>query len=390
LRSLNEQVVLETVLREGPVSRADIARLTNLSKPTVSAVMGDLEACGLVCRQGRVSGGIGRPPTLYEVNPRAGYVVGIDVGGTEIYAGIADLFGEVVWEASESTRHGSGEVVVDQIGRMCDRLLSEAGIDPAMLRAAGVGVPGVYDPTTDSVSAAYNLPGLEALRVSDALQREVGVPTTIDNDVNLAAIGERWRGRAVGMQDFVAISVGTGIGMGILIDGEVYRGRRGAAGEIGFLPLAVSDPFDPTYQHHGPFEWAGASQGIGERMDRAIASGVSTSLTAASSVAEIFDAAAHGDEFAGTVVNEEARVLALGIASVVAVLDPELVVLGGGVGANPLLLEPVRGYIEKLLPDPPDIHASGLGGRAAFHGAIAAGLRTARQELLREVSREAR
>lgn len=383
VRAVNEQLVLETIFREGSVSRARIARLTGLSKPTVSSVMQDLEACGLVRERGRDTGNVGRPSTFYEVNPKAGYVLGIDVGGTKIRAGIADLFGEVAAETTERTTHQSGSAVVRQIARLARKLVSRSGLDADLIRAAGVGVPGVFDPAADRVSSAPNLPALSELAITEALVRALGIPVLIDNDVNLAAVGERWRGVAREQDNFVAISIGTGVGMGIVVNGEIYRGTRGAAGEIDFLPIGA-DPFDPD-RRHGPLEAAVTGPAMLDRLRQRLEARADPSFAPDDGVAAIFEAAARGDAVAIALVEEEARTVALAIAAVASVLDPQFVVLGGGIGSNPVLLEPVRRYVSRLFPRPLDIRTSALGDRAAFYGAVGAGLRVARQQLLAEV-----
>lgn len=383
VRARNEQVVFETILREGAVSRARIARLTGLSKPTVSSVVQSLEACGLVQEYGRRTGAAGLPPTLYEINPRAGYVLGIDLGGTKVRAGIADLYGEVVVEELDSTARGSGKAVVRQIARLYRRLLRRARLDDGLVRAAAIGVPGIFDQASDRVSAAPNVPGLMELPVSETLTEMLDVPILIENDVNLAAIGERWRGLARA-DHVVVISIGTGIGMGILIDGEVYRGSRGAAGEIDFLPIG-GDPF-ASDRSHGPLEAAVAAPALVERLRERTSSGESASICVDEGPAGILAAADRGDRDALELLDEEARTVALTIAAVAAVLDPELVVLGGGVGSNPGLLDPVRRYVSQIFPRPVDIRTTALGDRATFYGAVAIALRAARQELLAEAA----
>jgi predicted NBD/HSP70 family sugar kinase len=384
VRALNEQVVLETVFRDGPISRAGIARLTGLSKPTVSSVVQTLEACGLIHQQGTASGNIGRPSTLYEVNSRAGTVLGVDIGGTKVRVGIADLFGDVLADSAEPTAAEDGEAIVSQVARMGDEVVQRSGVDRRFFRAAGVGIPGVFDPTTDHVSAAPNLPGLTEIPVLHAFVEALGVPISLDNDVNLAAVGERWRGLAQDEDHFVAISIGTGVGMGVVLGGEIYRGSRGAAGEIDYLPLDA-DPFDP-HPVHGPLESVVTGPALLDRLRRKIESGAETSASPEGGVQGIFQAEAHGDQVAAELVDEEARLIALAIAAVASVLDPRLVVLGGGLGSNPGLLEPVRRYLAKLFPREVDIQTSALGDRAAFYGAIAMGLRAARQRLLAEVT----
>lgn len=385
VRALNEQRILEAILREGPASRARIASLTGLSKPTVSSVVRYLEAAGMVRQVGLVSGSIGRPSTLYEAVDRAGLVFAADVGGTKIRAGIADPYGEVVCETTEETSHDSGRALIDQIAALFLRLLSEADLERRVVWSAGIGIPGVFDPETEHVTAAPNLPAVMEIPMASSLSQILGIPVTIENDVNLAAVGERWRGLAKDRKHFVAISIGTGIGMGVVIDGEIYRGARGAAGEIDFLPLGVDRVDD--LREHGPLEVATTGPAIVRRLhDRAVAEGRTPPAPSSGGVAEIFAAAEAGDPLALEVVDEEARIVATAIAAVAAVLDPELVVLGGGVGSNPALLGPVRAHVARMFPRQIEIGTSALGDAAAFYGAIAVALRGARQELVAQMA----
>lgn len=384
VRALNEQVVLETVFREGPISRAGIARLTGLSKPTVSSVVQTLEVCGFIHQRGIRSGNVGRPSTLYEVNSQASNVLGIDIGGTNVRVGIADLYGDVLIHVTEPTVTDSGEALVEQVARLYDEALGQAGIDRRYVHAAGIGIPGVFDPSSDRVSSAPNLPGLTEIPVLHAFVGALELPVLIDNDVNLAAVGERWRGLAKDEDHFVAISIGTGVGMGIVLGGEIHRGSRGGAGEIDYLPLG-GEPFKQD-RAHGPLESVITGPALLARLRQRIDAGEKTEVSPDDGVEGIFSAADRGDPVAAGLLDEEARIIALAIGAVASVLDPRLVVLGGGVGSNRALLEPVRGYVRRVFPRELDIRTSALGNRAAFYGAIAVGLRVARQRLLAEVA----
>jgi predicted NBD/HSP70 family sugar kinase len=382
LRSVSEQLVLDAILEHGPVSRADVAKIVGLSKPTVSSVVSALETCGLVRVCGNAAGAVGRPAVLYEIDGRAGFVFGVDLGGTNVRVGLTDLYGVVINEVVEPTH---GRDALRQIGRMFHNLIARTGVERELVRGGAVGLPGVFHPATGTVSAAYNVP-LEGIDVASRLRDELGIPLIIDNDVNLAAVGERWRGLASGCDNFVAMSIGTGIGMGIVINGEIYAGAEGAAGEIGFLPIGVDDPFDPDHQIHGPFESAASAPGLLAHLHELLDDGTTSSLDDNSTLPQAFRSAASGDPIATQLVQHEGRLLALAIAAVSSILDPELVVLGGGIGANRLILPAVRRYVAGLLPRPPRVEVSALGERAALYGAIAAGLGLVRDELLKEVA----
>jgi predicted NBD/HSP70 family sugar kinase len=203
------------------------------------------------------------------------------------------------------------------------------------------------------------------------------VPVLVDNNVNLAAVGEKWFGLARGFSTLVFIAIGAGVGMGIIINDDLVRGAHGAAGEIGYLPLG-GDPFDPRHRLHGGLEDEVGAAGILEAFARRRGS----DDPGADSVHDVFDLAADGVAVARAVVEDVAARLGAAIATVCAIVDPELVVLGGGIGSNPLLLRPVRGAAAALVPVTARIETSLLGDRAALLGAVAVALQAARAQLL--------
>jgi predicted NBD/HSP70 family sugar kinase len=209
------------------------------------------------------------------------------------------------------------------------------------------------------------------------IRDRLDIPVLVENNVNLAAVGEKWFGLARGVSTMVFILLGVGIGMGIVIDDEVVRGAHGAAGEIGYLPLSV-DPFDPRHRLHGGLEDEIGAAGI----VTAYNDGRAAEDPELSAVHQVFELASEGNAAARSVVDHVAARLGTAIATVCAILDPELVVLGGGIGSSPLLLSPVRGAAASLVPITARIETSLLGDRAALRGAIAVALHTARASLL--------
>lgn len=383
VRIVNEHRVLEAVLERSAASKAELSRVTGLSKSTVSAVVDDLERAGILTQTNVTVGAIGRPSVLYAVDPSAGHIVGIDLGGTKLLAGLSDLLGGVLAEIEVPTAKGSASELLEQISIVVDRLFEEAGVARSSLRAVAIGVPGIYEESIDSISGAYNLPALADIRLQARLEEMLDVPVSVANDVNFAALGEHRHGHGRAFDSFVSLSIGTGVGMGIIVDGHLLTGRRGAAGEVGHLPVAVDDPFDGSYRSKGgPLEAVVSGPALAARAREIRGGSTASTLPAEPTTFDVFAAAATGDTAASQAVDEEARAIALAIAAVGAVLDPELVVLSGGIGVQPALLEPVRGYLKDLLPDPPNVLPSELGSRAALSGAMEAGLRAARQELL--------
>jgi predicted NBD/HSP70 family sugar kinase len=375
LRELGEQAVLEMIFREGPITRPEISGATGLSKPTVGAAVSRLEHAGLVHAAGTRPGQRGRSPVAYVVSDQAGFVVGGDIGGTNVRVAAADLFGELICDCQRPTTKDGSRAVGVQILEMISEVIEQAGATRGRPLGLGISAPGVVDQISGRVtSLAYNVTPEGGFDPLEVIRDRFDLPVLVDNNVNLAAVGEKWFGLARGVSTMVFIAIGAGIGMGIIIDNELVRGAHGAAGEIAYLPL-VGDPFDPRHRLHGGLE------------DEVAATGIMTAFeklggAAPASAAEVFELAGAGNDAARSVVEHVASRLGAAIATVCAIIDPELVVLGGGIGANPLLLRPVRGATAALVPITARIETSSLGDRAALHGAIAVALHAARTRLL--------
>ena len=378
LRELGEQAVLETIFRRGPITRPEIAAATKLSKPTVSAAVTRLEHGGLVRAAGTRAGQRGRKPVSYVVSSRAGFVVGGDIGGSNLRVAAANLFGEPICDLKQPTAKDGSRAVGAQVLRMVSEVIDRASDVHGPPLALGISSPGVVDQVSGRVtSLAYNVVPEGGFDPLEVIRDRFDLPVLVENNVNLAAVGEQWFGLARGVSTMVFIAIGAGIGMGIVVDDEVVRGSHGAAGEIAYLPLA-GDPFNPRHRLHGGLEDEIGATGIVAAFNEQRGPGDPE----LSSAHEVFDLAVGGSAAARSVVDDVASRLGTAIATVCAILDPELVVLGGGIGASPLLLRPVRGAAAALVPITARIETSLLGERAALQGAIAVALHAARTALL--------
>lgn len=374
LRELNEQALLEAIFREGPVTRPELAVRTGLSRPAVSAAVGRLESAGLVRAAGARDGRRGRKPMAYVVSDRAGFVVGIDIGGANLRVGAANIFGELICDEREPTAKDLPRTTFAQIMSMVGRVVERASAEHERPLAIGVSTPGVVDQASSRVtSLAYNLSSAGNFDSLSVIGERYEVPVLVENNVNLAAVGERWAGIARGVPTFAFIAIGAGVGMGIVIDDELVRGAHGAAGEIAYLPSGVS-PFDESHRLHGGLEDEIGAEGI-------LAAFLARGEQAASSAEEVFELAQRGDPAAVAVVAGVVSRIGIAIATVCAVIDPELVVLGGGIGGNASLVGPVRAAVAALLPLSVRVESSRLGDQAALYGAIAIALRRARGQV---------
>jgi predicted NBD/HSP70 family sugar kinase len=364
-RQQSVRLVVERLLRDRSVSRAEIARSTGLSKQTISEVMRDLERDGWVHEDGQIQGSVGRSAVTYALRPDAAFVLGIDLGGTKLHIALADLHGEIVAESIEPTSCDGGAAVVAQIERMKDALLEQASVPAQRLRGGVMGSPGMVDPASGSIVIAPNIPGLDSLDVRAALRERLGIDIAIENDVNLAAIGEHWRGNSRKARSFAFIAVGTGIGMGIFSDGYLVRGARGAAGEIAYLPLG-GDPYDARGLRYGTLETAIGSVGIIERY-------VGLGGSPGSTVRDVFDRL-DIEEAARITIDEVSRILTTAILAVHSILDSEIIILGGSIGARPELKLRIDEHLGRCMREPVRIELSALGNRATLIGAIGSAL----------------
>jgi predicted NBD/HSP70 family sugar kinase len=360
-RQQSVRLVVERLLRDRSVSRAEIARGTGLSKQTISEVMRELERDGWVYEDGQIQGTVGRSAVTYALRPDAAFVLGIDLGGTKLHVALADLQGVIVAESIEATASDGGGAVVAQIGRMTDALLQRAGMSSQRLRGGVMGSPGIIEPASGGIVIAPNIAGLDSLDVRAALRARLGIDIAIENDVNLAAIGEHWRGNSRRARTFAFIALGTGIGMGIFADGHLIRGARGAAGEVAYLPLG-GDPYDARGQRLGTLETAVGSAGIIERY-----SGLGG--PSGSTVRDVFDRL-EIDEAARITIDEVGRIVTTAILAVHSILDPEMIVMGGSIGARPELKLRIDANLGRCTREPVRIELSALGNRATLIGAI--------------------
>jgi predicted NBD/HSP70 family sugar kinase len=296
-------------------------------------------------------------------------VVGVDLGQTWVRAAVADLTGRIVARRDVRNTARSASTVVEVVARAARQVRDEAAITPSQVAHTTVGSPGVFDPDDGTLLLASRIRRWGRPSLIEELRRELGEATTVANDANLAAIAERTYGCAATVRTFVYLMVGTGLGMGIVIDGRLHTGHRGAAGEVAYLPIALESEGAAAFgSRWGAFEESVAGGAV---VRRAVELGMSPRLSAL----QVFDAARRGNPVARAAIAIVAERLALVVAAVAAVLDPELVIVGGGVGSGlDVLGEPMERRLHQLTPFRPRVVASELGEEAVLLGAIASAL----------------
>lgn len=372
-RRVNRQRLLESVRRSGPISRADLAKKTRLSPPTVSTLVEDLvHEVGLLHEVGIGTSKGGRPPIMLQFNAEFGYLVGVDVGSRTLRVALTDLQGKVLARHQEPTDSSSGSATLDQIYAAVDDVFLQARRPRAKLYAVGIGAPGMTDVTSGRVINAVNLPGWVDVPLRELAEAQLQSPVRVDNDANMAALGERWLGSARQVDDFVFIALGAGVGAGVVVGGRMHRGHHWYAGEISHMNLDFRE-WQADFGERGYLESRVGAAAIPEwqHARRLVEDVAGPGRDRAAAVAHIIAAARGGDAAAAAVIDELAVYLGTAVANIVAVLDPALIVFGGGLShAGELLLQPLRRVVSHIVPNLPRLEISSLGDDAQLMGAV--------------------
>ena len=369
MRQINRSVILEIIRREGPISRSAIAQRLKVSLPTVMRIAEELIEEGFVRLHGSSEWSGGRRRPLLEFNAGGFIVLGVDLGGTKMYGAISDLGGNIIDEINLGRHDTSGEESYERLIFLIDDLLASPKVQGLRVRGIGIGAPGITKHKEGIVKWAYTL-NWRDFPLKARLAERYNLPIIVDNDVNLAALGELWFGAGQDVQNMILIAIGTGIGAGIIIDGALYRGSNEASGEIGNM-VPDSKFLGKDYREFGALESVASGTGIAIRAHDLLKSQGHTEMLQNLMAEDVFNAARQGQQWAWTIVNDTIDCLAIAIANLVCSFDPELIVLGGGVSiSSDLLIEPILRRIDGVIPIMPRLVVSSLGLRATVMGAI--------------------
>ena len=374
------QRVLQEVANCETASIAQLARETGLQPRSLLGKLRPLVKKGLlVLSEGRAK---------VEINSGFGQVVGIDLGGSHLHFALADFRGKILQDSNKKIRAEDGpRKLIAQIVEGARALAAKTG---GRLRAVAIGVPSPVDAERGVVAFAYNLPGWKNIHLARALEEKLRVPVFLENDANMAAIGEHWRGVAQGVDNFVFIAIGTGTGSGVFVGGKLYRGRTGSAGEV--YRMNIDWPrWAEDFGDSGHFESSVSGMGIAAEGRKALpppASSAASNLAAERDAYFVFEAFRQGDPIARSVLERIFTMLGVGIVNIVAILDPDLIVLGGGIakGAPEFMLSTagkIVQYIYKV--NAPPIKLSALEDKAQTFGAIHSALTLAQQAVARRL-----
>lgn len=369
MREINRSAILEMIRRESPLSRSEIAERLQVSLPTVMRIVDELIADGFVRPHGSSTWSGGRRRHLLTFNADGYVVLGVDMGGTKMYGATSDIGGNIIDEIYISEYSESAEENFSILKSIIDQLLASPKLEGRRVRGIGVGAPGVTLHKHGIVKWAYGL-HWQDFPLKDRLSAHYSLPITVDNDVNLAALGELWFGAGQNVQNMILITIGTGIGAGIVLDGALYRGSSEASGEIGHM-LPNASFLGQNYTQYGALESVASGTGIVQRARNYLQSRMEASELARLTIDDVFEAARRREGWAREILDETVDYLALAIANLTVAFDPQLIILGGSVTrAADLLVEPILSRINGAIPNAPRMTVSSLGLQAVTMGAI--------------------
>ena len=392
LASMNRRLVLRTIWETGAIHKAEVARLTELSLPTVMKITDELLAAGLVRSRGKQEGSAGKRPEIYEFAGDRYYSVGLDVAPTVLRATVMDLNGRALAQARQPIRAPQDpETVLPAAAELLAQVLEKSAVPPGQVLGAGVGMPGILDLEQGRVLFSpnfhwENVELLAPLRRLLAAQTGARFPFRLENSNRALALGEQFFGSGVGYDYFICINLGYGIGAAAIENGELCVGASGTAGELGHITVEKDGPLC-TCGNHGCLEAVASGRAIAQQARNLIASGVKTQILALAGgdpekieARTVFAAAREQDAAALDLVRRAGEYIGIGVASYINLLDPEQIVFAGGMSHEPLLMEQIQRVLKirrmRFAGRRVMLRSSGLGEYGTAIGAAAMWLKT--------------
>ncbi len=364
LREINERTVIDLLRAQGAMHAARIARLIGISKPTTSDILRSLVESGLICELSPGENDSHRAKNIFAAVSDIKISVAIDIGSRYIRAAVGDLNGVLRSEISLPNTSNSLKSLLEIVESSVDQSLKSAGFTRLDIVSIAVGTPGVIDQSTGKIAIAGTIGALDGVNLAAEIESLFKIAPIVENDINLVAVGEQVAGFGQGISNFAVLSVGSGLGSGLVLNGKLHRGHSGAAGEVFYIPFG--DPLDRQRTSTNP---------SGDRIafvTRSLSSvHPDSTLQEPYSTVDILNAAKAGDSLGKAVVALEADRIALYIAGISAVLDVEVVVLAGGIGRQAkFFIKPIEALLKEILPYPPRLAVSELGDQGILIGAL--------------------
>lgn len=375
LRNINISLILDIIKDKGPISRADVARISGISPPTVSHVVGRLILEGIVEEVGFAASVGGRRPVLVRFDPTSSLVLGVDVAGSRCSAGLTDQAGHILMKEVIHYPSDGDEEPLTLVRSLVGRLLNRAPDGGGKVRGIGLGVPGFVDSRQGLVLLAAGLQW-KNLALKKDLEDSFGLPVFVDNNVRTLLRGEKWFGQARGKDNAIYILIGIGIGAAIMIGGEIYAGTRQVAGEIRYT-LLDRQALHLLPESLGFLEGRVAAAGVISRarqgwIEAATKTGLGKPDQVQLTVEGITSAAEKGDALAQKLTREMIEYLGMTVVNLSCLLDPEIVIFGGEVVEGfPGLLKELQPIVQRFCPYPPRLVVTELREDAGILGSVA-------------------
>jgi predicted NBD/HSP70 family sugar kinase len=375
IREINERRALELLRESGALHAAEIARLVGLSRPTTADILRGLVENGLVQEYLPGDEDSKRAKSVFEAISDVKISIGIDIGSRFIRTAVGDLDGKIRSNVSVLVKAKSLKAITGYMKQAVAEALAESGYKLKDVSSICVGTPGVIDQKSGKVSIAGTIAALDGVNLSELILKNFGIKPTIENDINVLTVAEQSAGHGKEIANFCVLSVGSGLGSGLVLNGQLHRGHHGAAGEVFYVPFG--DPLDKHRSDTNP-----SGDRIAEIARNLAKKYRSSSLSEPYSTIDILEAAKIGDALGKAVVAQEAQRIALYIAAVSAITDVELVVLSGGIGRRAeFFLTPIKKLVSEIIPFPPNIKVSNLGDNGILIGTLKIATEEAREKV---------
>jgi N-acetylglucosamine repressor len=376
IRAINRSHVLNAIKTYSPIGRADIARRTGLSPATVTSISAKLISQNLILEKSAGDSNGGRPPILLVINPKGGYVVGIKLTETHAICALTDLEALVIAKASMPLSGHEPTQVVEDLAQMVTSFIREQKITKKQLLGVGVGLAGIVD-AEDGILRQSPIYGWDNVPLRSMLQSKLHIPVYIENDVNTLTLTERWFGHGQGVDNFLTVTVGRGVGLGIVANGQFYRGQTGGAGEFGHTTINPDGPLCACGKRGCLEAYVGDPGLVRSAQEAAMRGELSTSVQ---NLDELLSLAQKGNVAAVQIFDQAGRILGIGIANLVNLFNPKKIIISGeGTREGDLLFNPMKESIQQnTMPglfDPNTVEIAPWGDDAWARGAAGLVLR---------------
>ncbi|MGE5464368.1 MAG: ROK family protein [Syntrophothermus sp.] len=376
IRAINRSHVLNAIKAYGPIGRADIARRTSLSPATVTSITAKLISQNLVLEKSAGDSSGGRPPILLIINPKGGYVVGIKLTENQAICALTDLEAMILAKSSMPLSAHDPTLVVEDLARMVLSFIRDQRITRKQLLGVGVGLAGIVDAEA-GILRQSPIYGWNNVPLRDMLESKLHIPVYIENDVNTLTLTERWFGPGQGIDNFLTVTVGRGVGLGIVANGQFYRGQTGGAGEFGHITMNPDGPLCACGKHGCLEAYVGDPGLIRSAQELAAKGKLSTPVR---TVDDLLLLAQRGDVNAIRVFDQAGRMLGMGIANLINLFNPKKIIISGeGTREGDFLFTPMKESVhQNTMPglfDPEIIEIAPWGDDAWARGAAGLVLR---------------